>query len=124
MKLRKKQPSRLSRLQFFSIVAGVVLAITLIGLAINRRQNSRPPEAVSSSPTNIPQTKNTPVPSLPMPVSPLNTLPPLQQTNVELTYNPPTSPTFQKSQKLQTIVDRAVRLATDKKVPKKHYQSH
>ncbi len=123
MKLRKKQPSRLSRLQFFSIVAGVVLAITLIGLAINRRQNSPPPEAVSSPPTNIPQTKNTPVSppvsSLPIPVSPLNTLPPLQQTNVELTYNITNSPNFQKSQKLQSIVDRAVSLATDKKLPKK-----
>lgn len=119
MKLRKKQPNRLSRLQFFSIVAGVVLAITVIGLAINRRQNSRPPEAVSSSPTNIPQTKNTPVSSLPIAVSPLNTFPPLQQTNVELTYNIPTSPNLQKSQKLQSIVDRTVRLATNKKLPKK-----
>jgi hypothetical protein len=112
MKLRKKQPNRLSRLQFFSIVAGVVLAITVIGLAINRRQNSRPPEAVPSSPINIPQTTNTPV-------SPLNTLPPLQQTNVELSYNLPTSQTFQKSDKLQSIVNRTVRLATDKKLPKK-----
>ncbi|NEU75817.1 serine hydrolase [Hassallia byssoidea VB512170] len=119
MKLRKKQPSRLSRLQFFSIVAGVVLAITLIGLAINRRQNSPPPKAVSSAPTNIPQTKNTPVSSSPIPVSPLNTLPPLQQTNVELTYNIPIYPNFQKSQKLQSIVDRAVSLATDKKLPNK-----
>jgi hypothetical protein len=123
MKLRKKQPNRLSRLQFFSIVAGVVLAITVIGLAINRRQNSRPPEAVSSSPKNIPQTKNTPASSpassLPIAASPLNTLPPLQQKNVELTYNIPTSPNLQKSQILQSIVDRAVRLATDKKLAKK-----
>jgi hypothetical protein len=116
MKLRKKQPNRLSRLQFFSIVAGVVLAVTVIGLAINRPQNPRPHKAVSSSPINIPQTKNTPVSS---PVSPLNTLPPLQQTNVELSYNITTSPTFQKSDKLQSIVNRAVRFATDKKLPKK-----
>lgn len=121
---RKQQSERLSTLQFASIVTGIVLIITLTGLALIRRQNSSPAKPVTTSSVNLNQTTNTlpppPVlPSLPVAPSAPIVLPEVGKENLELAFNLKTAPNFHKSQKLQAIVNDVVALAADKKFPRK-----
>jgi beta-lactamase class A len=123
----QKKSGKLSQLQFTTIVAVVVLFITLIGSTMMRRpssnssQQTKDKAATSSKSTtsfpsapalpNIPQIATNPV-----------SVPPIASINSELSelvYNVQTPPNFRKSKALQSTVDAAVNLAVSQGLPKK-----
>ncbi|MFN6568023.1 serine hydrolase [Dendronalium sp. ChiSLP03b] len=126
----KKSASKLTLLQFTSLVAVIVALMTGIGFALMRRQNSSPSEQTKTQSQAVPtvpkpQASISPttaltVPSLPPIKSPPQILPSqIALVNSELVYNPQTAPNFQKSPALQSIVDEIVSLAISKGLPKK-----
>jgi len=115
----KKHGKQLSRLQFSTLVTGVVLLITLIWSALNRRQNPFPSEPVAKPSVTVPQIINKlpPLPvlsSVPLEVPPF---PEVRQENLELAYNVKITPNYHKTQKLQAIVDAVISVTAANKLP-------
>lgn len=108
----KKRSTQLFRLQLASIVIGVALFITGIGLVLYKQKNSGNTEQVTKK-----VNQSTPLPSL-SPVSSASALTLSENIDTsELTYNITTAPKFIKSQKLQTIVDEVVNFTKNQKFP-------
>ncbi len=107
----KKRSTQLLRLQFASIVIGVALTLTSIGLVLFRRQNS---DNVEQATKEVNQ--STPLRSLPTAsASPVKLSDSIDTS--KLAYNITTSPRFTQSKELQNIVDRVVKLTKDQKLP-------
>ncbi len=106
----KKRSTQLLRLQFASIVIGVALTFTSIGLILFRQQNSDNTEQATkvdrSTPLRSPPTASA------SPVKLSDSIDPSK-----LTYNITTSSKFTQSKELQNIVDEVVKLTKDKKLP-------
>ncbi len=126
--LSKKQSNKLPPVQFLGIVTGVVLVITLTGVAIARRNNSPSEETTLA---NKQERGNVKVETLPPPlalsseavqISPTtgsSSAVQVEQDNLQLAYNVPSSQNFNESKKLQAIVNELVQTAADKKLPTK-----
>lgn len=130
----QKKSGKLSQLQFASIVAIVVLLMTVVGFALMRRPDPNPSSKSTNTRTSQPTTEPnatvpqaiksfpaapnfTPIPENTLPVS----IPAIASRNTELpelVYNVQTPPKFRKSQALQSIVDDAVNLAIAQGLPK------
>lgn len=104
----KKRSAQLLRLQFASVVIGVALTITSIGLVLFKQQNS--------DSTQIAKEVNR---STSVELSPIASASPVNLSNIDtaLAYNITTSPEFTQSKELQNIVDEIVDLTKDKKFP-------
>jgi len=105
----KKRSVQLFRWQFLSIVAGVALTVTLIGLFLYKQQDANNNENVAK--TLNESTSLSPVPSA-SPLASNETI-----NNSELAYNIQTSPNLNKNSKLQKVVDEVVKLTKNKKFP-------
>lgn len=112
--LTPKRRAKLSRLQFASLVTVVAVVMTLIGLAVMRRENPRPePSARETAIAPLP-----PNSAVPQATSPYSPLPQFRHKNVGLVYNIKTPPNLNKSHELQAIVDEVVALAAATGLPK------
>ena len=96
-------------LQFASIVIGVALTLTSIGLVLFRRQNSDNTEQATKV------DRSTPLRSLPTVSASLKLSDSIDTS--KLAYSITTSPRFTQSKELQNIVDEVVKLTKDKKLP-------
>ena len=106
----KKRSTQLLRLQFASIVIGVALTLTSIGLVLFRQQNSDNTKQATKV------DRSTPLRSLPTTsASPVKLSESIDPS--KLAYNITTSLKFTQSKELQNIVDEVVRLTKDKKLP-------
>ncbi len=119
---RRRGSDTLSLLQFASLVTVVAVVMTIIGLAMTRRQNPRPVQPAAAPSVILRSTPNClPLP-LVIPASPRVTPSPLpqpRQKNLELAYNVRMPPSFKKSQELQATVNEVVDLADAEELPKK-----
>jgi len=120
----KTSTSKLSPIQFTSLVAIIVVLITFLGFALTRRQNPNSSKQTTTQSNTTPKSQaslpSLPIlPDLPQTISPPNISPPIGQINSELIYNVKTAPNFRKSPALQSIVDEVVNLATTTALPTK-----
>ncbi len=104
----KKRSVKLLRLQFFSIVTGVALTISSIGLLLIKQQNANNTETVAKV-----NQSNQAVSSPTASASPVKVSENIDTS--KLAYNITTSPRFTQSEQLQNIVDEVVDLAKEQK---------
>ncbi len=107
----KKRSVKLLRLQFFSIVTGVAITISSIGLLLIKQQNANNAETVAKEVNQSNQAVSSPTAS----ASPVKLLESIDTS--KLAYNITTSPRFTQSKQLQNIVDEVVDLAKSQKFP-------
>ncbi len=104
----KKRSAQLLRLRFASIVIGVALTITSIGLVLFKQQNADSTEKAAKEVNQSTAVRSTPTAST-LPVKSLESI-----DTSKLAYNITTYPQFTQSKQLQKIVNRVVDLAKEK----------
>ncbi|MBV6621797.1 MAG: serine hydrolase [Rivularia sp. (in: Bacteria)] len=112
----KKRSVKLFSLQFCSIVIGVALITTSIGLIILKQNYSYTEKVTRTIDPDSTTTPSFPIASaLPVQLSQISK----ETQSSELAYNIINSPNFTKSDKLQKIVNEAIDSIQDKKFPTK-----
>ena len=121
---RKKQFAKLSLLKFANLLTLVVSILTTIGLIVTliktlSLSKTDVRSSVGVKKISQPVTPSPVLPDMSQQVSSSNSLLKPEQKKIEFVDNLTTPAKFQKSQKLQAIVDDVVALAAAKKLPKK-----